>query len=209
MCGRYMFMLEKNDEIIELLEQLEAETYERKVKTGEIRPTDQALILISTDQGIIPAAGIWGFPQFNGKGVLINARSETAFEKKTFRDSMIDRRCIVPSTGFYEWDAGKRQYLFNMEGDKVLYLAGLYNFYKGELRYVVLTTEANESVREIHDRMPVIIPRQEITAWLTDQQASAELMRRTPPQLAKTVKSSGKGTGRGNYGQQYRMDLWP
>ena len=52
----------------------------------------------------------WGFPGFDKKGVIFNARSETALEKKTFRDSVKERRCIIPATGFYEWSEKKDKY---------------------------------------------------------------------------------------------------
>jgi putative SOS response-associated peptidase YedK len=81
-------------------------------------------------------------------------------------------------------------------------MAGIYNFYRDEMHYVILTTQANESVQEVHDRMPLVIPRQELAAWLMDQQAASELMRRIPPRLVKkNVKEDG-------YGYQYRMDLY-
>ncbi|MDF2487032.1 MAG: hypothetical protein K0R46_3200, partial [Herbinix sp.] len=122
MCGRYNFTVEENDEIIEILEKLNAKLHGTAVKTGDIYPTNQAPILTLEKEEVSPVLGAWGFPKFDEKGVIINARSETAFEKKTFRDSLINRRCIIPSTGFYEWDSMKRKFLFRMEGTKVLYM---------------------------------------------------------------------------------------
>lgn len=201
MCGRYKFTVEQEDEAMDIQEKLNARLHNKEVRTGDIRPTDSAPILISLEQEILPAEGVWGFPKFDGKGVIINARVETAFEKKIFRESLVNRRCIIPSTGFYEWDHEKRQLLFRMEGTGMLYMAGIYNFYQEEMRYVILTTQANESVREVHDRMPLVIPRQEIAAWLMDQQATGEFLKRTPPQLVKVNLKER------SYGYQYRMDL--
>ena len=55
----------------------------------------------------------WGFPRFDGKGLLINARAESAMERKTFRNSVQHRRCIIPAKSFYEWDKAKKSSLLN------------------------------------------------------------------------------------------------
>lgn len=201
MCGRYNFTVEQNDEIIEILEKLNAKLHNKAVKTGEIYPTDQVPILTWEEQEVTPTLSNWGFPKFDQKGVIINARAESAFEKKTFRDSLVNRRCIIPSTGFYEWDSEKNKYLFGLEGTKVLYMAGLYTYYKDELRFVILTTNANDSMKEIHNRMPLVMPKQEIVTWIKDYSVTNDLLNRTPPQLIKqAVKES-------SFGYQYKMDL--
>jgi putative SOS response-associated peptidase YedK len=185
MCGRYNFTVEQSEEIKDILEKLNSKYNNASYKTGEIRPTDQAPILISSEQELSPVVGSWGFPKFDGKGVIINARAETAFEKKTFRESLVSRRCIIPSTGFYEWDDKKQKFLFRIDGSSVLYMAGIYNLYAGSLRYTILTTNANESIRDIHDRMPLVIPKGNIEAWIMDQHSTNDLLRREPPQLLK------------------------
>lgn len=185
MCGRYNFTVEQSDEVMEILEKLNAKFQGREVKTGEVFPTNQVPILIEEKSEVSPTLSIWGFPKFDGKGVIINARSETAFEKKTFRDSLLNRRCIIPSTGFYEWDSEKKKFLFRLEGTSALYMAGLYSFYKDEMRYVILTTDANASMKDIHNRMPLVIPKDDINTWIMDNQATNDLLRREPPQLIR------------------------
>lgn len=186
MCGRYNFTVEQSDEVLEILEQLNAKIKGKAViKTGEIFPTNLAPILVEDRKELSPEAAIWGFPKFNDKGVIINARAETAHEKRSFRDCLQNRRCIVPSTGFYEWDKSKRKFLFRMEGTTVLYMAGLFTFHNDELRYVILTTAANESIRDVHDRMPLVIPKNEIKDWIMDSQAATEMLLRTPPMLIR------------------------
>lgn len=185
MCGRYNFTVEQSEEIKDILEKLNAKYNNVAYTTGEIRPTDQAPILILSEQEISPVVGSWGFPRFDGKGVIINARADTAFEKKTFRESLVSRRCIIPSTGFYEWYQKKQKYLFRLDDTDTLYMAGIYNFYAGQLRYTILTTNANESIRDIHDRMPLVIPKGNIEAWIMDQHSTNDLLRREPPQLLK------------------------
>jgi putative SOS response-associated peptidase YedK len=185
MCGRYNFTVEQSDEVIEILEKLNAKYQGREVRTGEVFPTNVAPILIEEKEEVSPVPSIWGFPKYNEKGVIINARAESAFEKKTFRDSLLNRRCIIPSTGFYEWDGEKRKYLFRLEGTNALYMAGIYTFYRDEMRFVILTTDANESMKDVHSRMPLIIPKNEINTWLFDQSVTNDMLHRVPPQLVK------------------------
>ena len=90
---------------------------------------------------------VWGYPRFQGKsGSIINARSETAGERPMFRRSLAERRCVIPTTGFFEWGpgegGGKRKYRFNRPGTRALYLAGLWNEFAGEEKCVILTTAA-------------------------------------------------------------------
>jgi Uncharacterized conserved protein len=185
MCGRYNFTVEQSEEVLEILEKLNAKFQGREVKYGEIYPTNLAPVLLEERNQVTPSLSIWGFPKFDGKGVIINARAETAFEKKTFRDSLINRRCIIPSTGFYEWDSEKKKFLFRVEGTNALYMAGLYTKYQEELRYVILTTQANESISDIHNRMPLVIPKKEIETWIMDNSATGDILKRTPPMLVK------------------------
>lgn len=120
---------------------------------------------------------VWGFPSF--KGVIINARGETALDKPMFRRSVIERRCIVPTTDFYEWDSEKRKYHFRLPGQDRLYLAGLWNVFQGfqgEERFVVLTTAPNDTIVHVHNRIPVLLTGDELMLWLHDTgMASAKL----------------------------------
>ena len=122
---------------------------------------------------------------FDKKGVIINARAETVFEKKTFRDSVINRRCVIPSTGFYEWDSARRKYLFRLEGTNTLYMAGIYSYYQDEPRFVILTTQANDSMKDVHNRMPLVIYKSEIETWIMDDKATGDILHRVPPMLVK------------------------
>ncbi len=208
MCGRYNFTVEESDEIREILEQLNAKLHQNAVKNGEIYPTDQAPILIEEEEEVSPVLSGWGFPKYDGKGVIINARAETAFEKSTFREGLLRRRCVIPSTGFYEWNSEKRKFLFRMEDSKTLYMAGIYMMRPAssmeshnELRFVILTTQANASMQEIHNRMPVVLPKQEIAPWIMDQKASGDILRRVPPLLIK------EEVGGQEFGYQYKMDF--
>lgn len=144
-----------------------------------------APILLNHNHALVPELSVWGFPGFQGKGVIINARSETAADKKTFRDSLLFRRCIIPTTGFYEWtkDKKKEKYLFTLPDSPVLYLAGFYNELKGERRFVILTTESNSSVSDIHNRMPVIITPDIKEKWVNDTDMALNYLHEEMPLL--------------------------
>jgi putative SOS response-associated peptidase YedK len=107
---------------------------------------------------------------------LINARSETVMEKPSFRDAFKKRRCIVPADGFYEWQrtGGKKQpYFFQMRDERPFGFAGLWDRWKSQEGEVIetctiLTTEGNDILRPVHDRMPVILYPEDYELWLDD-----------------------------------------
>lgn len=94
---------------------------------------------------------------------------------------------MIPSTGFFEWshDANKVKYRFNLPGTGVLYMAGLYNEFQGECRFVILTAAANFSMQDVHDRMPVVLDTNGKSRWLEDTQSAMELLCHVPPELVK------------------------
>lgn len=107
-----------------------------------------------------------------------NARAESIFRKPSFREPIRKRRCLVPVSGFFEWqdaDGRKTPYYITAPGESVLSLAGIYDrWYNRELdewveTYAVITTEANPLLRRIHNarpRMPAILRREEEPLWL-------------------------------------------
>ena len=88
------------------------------------------------------------FPGYQNGKLLINARGETAADKKAFSESLKERGAILPAAGFYEWDAAKTKYLVTVDAQTVLYLCGLYKIIDGRSRFVILTRAANESMIE-------------------------------------------------------------
>ena len=160
MCGRYTLFTDKEyQDIRKIIRAVQEKGNE--VKTGEIYPTNPAPILVWEGKETVPQAVKWGWPKFQGSGVLINARAETAEEKNLFRKSVYTRRCVVPTTGFYEWDAAKHKYFFQMPGQPI-YLAGIYDTISGVNCFIILTTEPNDSVAPIHDRMPLLLSHEQV-----------------------------------------------
>lgn len=124
-----------------------------------------------------------------GAARLINARSETVDEKPSFRSAYQARRCLVPADGFYEWktEAGVKQpYRIVVDGGQPIAFAGLWERWEpagGEAleSFTILTTEAAESIREIHHRMPVILPVVAHEAWLAGPvEATAQWLKPYP-----------------------------
>lgn len=120
---------------------------------------------------------------------LFNARSETAAEKPSFRAAMKYRRCLIPASGFFEWvdtPEGKQPYFVSIIEQEVFAIAGLYEHWETPDEYLesctILTTSANTVVKPIHDRMPVIIPKESFDFWLDPEI-------RTPAALAPLLES--------------------
>lgn len=187
MCGRYNFRGDSSDEKMVALINVMERKYPGEYKTGEIFPGDAAPAMIAREERIIPVPAIFGFPGFQGGKLLINARSETAAERKTFSDSLKERRVILPATGFYEWshDSAKTKYLFTVDALPILYLCGLYKIIDGHFRFVILTRAANETMIETHDRMPVIVGEKEVRPYLTDTAAATEIIATAAPFLTR------------------------
>ena len=185
MCGRYVVFTDTEyKELRDIVDKVERKN--REVKTGEIFPTNSAPVLFSEHGTVRADAVVWGFPHFKGSGVIINARSETAAEKRMFAKPLLTRRCIVPAGGFFEWDKEKNKHLFT-RSDTPLYMAGLYNEFGGEKRYVILTRGANSSMVDIHDRMPVILDRADVREWLNNTEAAMHIMQTASPELVNRV----------------------
>ncbi len=120
--------------------------------------------------GLVPA---WAKDLSSGTK-MINARSEGVEEKPAFREAVKRRRCLVPATGFYEWKPeGRRKQPFaiTLAGRQLFAFAGLWESWKppqGDAveTFTIVTTDANPPVRDVHDRMPVILPREAEDEWL-------------------------------------------
>ena len=149
-------------------------------RTGDVFPSQNAMILKGEGNHLAAEQMRWGFPGFEKGKLLINARAETALERPTFRESVQDRRCIIPARGFYEWNKSKEKFIFERKDAPVLFMAGCYNWYEGQERFVILTTDANSSVAPVHNRMPLILEPEELKDWVLDDQATESLLHKTP-----------------------------
>ena len=179
MCRRYYVDEETAGEIQRLVR-----TLDRKLRlgnAGDIVPSQCADVLRGKDGGSLTDEKMfWGFPRFEGKGLLINARAESALERKTFRESVRHRRCVIPAKGFYEWNRDKEKFSYERADAPVLFMAGCYDRYQDQDRFVILTTAANPSVSPVHDRMPLILEPEELKDWVLDDGATEYLLHKTP-----------------------------
>lgn len=187
MCGRYQFSTEKFKELRQIVQDARRHSEQPdKVKmpiVGDVTPASVAPVLVAGGDKVVARFQQWGLPGWHG-GLVINARAETVCDKPMFRRSMAGRRCVVPAAGYYEWDAARHKYFFQLP-DKPLYMAGIYDNVDGEDRFVILTTAPNDTVRDIHDRMPLILTHEQVRPWLTDPQAALELLVSAPPPLER------------------------
>ena len=126
----------------------------------------------------------WGFPRFDGKGLIINARAESVRERPAFRDSVEQRRCVIFARGFYEWNRSREKFIYEREDAPVLFMAGCFSRWEDGGHFVIITTAANSSVALVHDRMPLILEPEEVKQWIQDAGAAWSLLKKTPVLLA-------------------------
>jgi putative SOS response-associated peptidase YedK len=179
MCGRFTLRTPAAD-LIEIFEV--ARSFELTPRYN-IAPTQQVVAvreahgareLVELRWGLLPArsdAALSGPP-------MINARSETAADRPAFRNAFRSRRCLVPADGFYEWRKGagdaKQPFLITLQDERPFAFAGLWEQCRGPDNKIVesctiLTTDANDRLKELHDRMPVILPPEHYGPWLDPQ----------------------------------------
>ena len=190
MCCRYW--TDESPELRPIVEEMNRSPLMRKwqdkakVKSyGEIFPTDVVPVIAPNRSGLRTVYPMkWGY---SGKSLLMNARSETAAEKPTFRDDWARHRCIVPASWYFEWEHypgsdGKKhtgdKYMIHPKDCAVTWLCGLYRIENGLPVFVILTREPGEALRFLHDRMPLIMPEELVTEWIRPDRKPEELLPR-------------------------------
>jgi putative SOS response-associated peptidase YedK len=198
MCGRYR-QARGPREVAEFFEAVNP--LPNRAPSWNIAPTQDALVvrrhpetgarhLDTLRWGLVPH---WAKDPAIGAR-MINARAETLAERPAFRDAFArGRRCLVPADGFYEWRKGdgpkapKQPYAVALRDGAPMALAGLWEGWRGPggevvRTFAIITTDANEKLRALHDRMPAILPRDTWAAWLGDEPAEpAELLASLTP----------------------------
>jgi putative SOS response-associated peptidase YedK len=162
--------------------------------------TDTMPVVALGDGGPVVRLMRWGLVPSGERGkarprLLANARSETVSSMPAFRGGVAHRRALVPANGFYEWmsDGGvKKPYLFTLRDEQPFAFAGIWEPAADDLpeSYSLLTTEPNEVVARVHDRMPVILAADTMVRWLGDRPlAAAELSELVRPIAAERMES--------------------
>lgn len=180
MCGRYVLYTSDEIEEINAIIQEVNNKHHIQLKKGDIYPTNTAPVYAPCPDhnGMSLELMKWGYEKhFKKKTLLINARSETVLEKTTFKNDFLERRCLIPAAGFYEWNVEKEKFMFT--GDShLIYLGGFYHKDKDRQEdFVIMTKLPVDPVAEIHNRMPVIIPKANASDWLYNTDDAIRLMR--------------------------------
>ncbi|WP_026950218.1 SOS response-associated peptidase [Algoriphagus mannitolivorans] len=198
MCGRYSLSKSK----IDLEERFQAEMLADFTPRYNIAPT-QLVPVITSESPKGFSFFYWGItPDFGqNKPVsqkLINAKAETVHEKISFKSSFEKRRCLVPADGFFEWKKlGKKTKIphrFTLREDNLFSFAGIWEEYEGlsgeiQHTFLILTTSPNEVVSEVHDRMPVILSKENEKKWLDKYSSEEDLLKMLKPYPAELMLS--------------------
>lgn len=194
MCGRYA-CFESEKDLIDRYEALPSEIKRFEPSYNIVPDSFNPVITRQSPNQVILMK--WGLiphwakdPKIGRK--MINARSETVAEKPAFRGPFAKRRCIVPANGFYEWkktDKGKVPYYITLKKEKIISMAGIYDIWKDAegfetISYSILTTAPNSLIEPIHNRMPVILKREDEDMWLDSKTKPQDLKK-----LLKSLKS--------------------
>ncbi|QDV04922.1 Putative SOS response-associated peptidase YedK [Planctomycetes bacterium Poly30] len=196
MCGRYALTVEPD--VLTALFALKALTeYDRRYN---LAPSQEAPVIVrdGASEEHVARTMRWGLvPSWSKDSKIayktINARSETAAVKPSFRSAFKRRRCLVPASWFYEWKRdGKEKIPYRIrrvDGDPLAF-AGLWEEWNGSgteaarTTFTILTTSASDDLADLHDRMPCIVERPDFDRWLTpeieDEEATARLLGPAP-----------------------------
>jgi len=171
MCGRFTLYSSINN--LKKVFDIDTVTCEMEASYN-IAPGDEVCAIIRAKDnrlgklhwGLVPA---WA-KNLSGASGLINARAETLQEKSSFKRAFKERRCLIPADGFYEWK-DRQPWYCSPTASTLFGFAGLWETWKGSDQSIyhsctIITTEASESIKEIHDRMPVILKPEAIKEWL-------------------------------------------
>lgn len=186
MCGRYYLPdIDLSPDLAQIVERMNRGALPEGFKaSGEIFPSDIVPVLANSRRQTIQAFPMrWGYSLAGGRP-LINARVETAADKPLFQDGMAQRRCLIPFGHYFEWEkrqGGKVKYAIRPQGDRLMYLAGIYRLEKKAdtvfPAFTVLTRAAAPGIAFIHDRMPVILSGEWIEPWLQPGQDAIQVLR--------------------------------
>lgn len=184
MCGRFYVNEGMRQELEEVFQTLGGHFKDLRTGTGDIHPSEKALVFMDRE-GLDAGRMNWGFSLPGEKRLIINARAESVLEKPLFRDSAFKRRCVIPAAGFYEWNRFKEIVSFYRADGKILYLAGIWNYFQDGERFTILTVRPNESVASVHNRMPLVLEQDEIGDWMSDNKKAGKLLSKIPAPLTR------------------------
>lgn len=193
MCGRYA-LLADDPQLVEELREIVGPVPEIVPTTYNAAPTQRLPIVRLEDGARVLRLARWGLvpawsPEPQTKYSTINARSEEAAKKPAFRSAWKARRCVVPASGWYEWqrtDGGKTPHLIHRRDGRLLLLAGLWERWERDGQpalesYAIVTVAAHPTLAPIHDRQPALLAADQVAAWLDPATPAADLARLVTP----------------------------
>jgi putative SOS response-associated peptidase YedK len=186
MCGRYLL-----DEADQIAPRFHVEDWaEAELKPNyNVAPTQVMPVITKSKDGKIQIEMMkWGIPRMLGKDLvkeLINTRADKAFGG-FWRKTVCSQRCLVPANGFYEWKGkagSKTPFFIHPKNEKLFAFAGIWDTWKSkdgqEIKtYSIMTTEPNAEMREIHNREPVMLHREDESSWLEPTNDSQSVLER-------------------------------
>lgn len=214
MCGRFAQVI-KYEVLKKLIDEMQIANSDEQIEINyNVAPTQAVAAVFSKSGERILSFFRWGLiPSWSAelpKFQMINIRSESIFEKPTFKNAVLRRRCLVPANGFYEWRKHDKQPFFVRAKDNdLLYMAGVYDIWTGaDGSFVpslgIITTSANMFMSSIHDRMPVLLQKSDLATWLHpsfhDQGTLGSILKPAPETylesyaVNKTVNKVGNNT---------------
>ena len=179
MCGRFALA----SDLADIEEEFDIHTVSYDFKPNwNVSPGQHIPAIVHREGQNVLVSFLWGLipswtkdPSIGQK--MINARAETIHEKPSFRDAFKRRRCLIIANGFYEWKKnGKKRILlyFYLKSGEPFGMAGLYETWTSPDNYqintcTIITTDSNQLVQPFHDRMPVIVPKEQEQIWISDK----------------------------------------
>jgi putative SOS response-associated peptidase YedK len=183
MCGRYT--LDKSADDIAKRFNLATRPKKEDIRPNyNVTPTQIMPVITEDDSGKRKVEFMkWGIPRILGKDLvkeLINTRSDKAFGG-FWRRTVTGHRCLIPATGFYEWrktDDGKVPFFIHPRDEELYAFAGIWDTWKSDdghtiKTYSIMTSDPNKEMSDIHNRMPVILHREDEASWLEPSNDSA------------------------------------
>jgi len=178
MCGRH-WLEDYFDILEEYFDLMNSVAFEPRYN---IAPQSNVLTIFRGDENYELAEMQWGMvPDWAKPGQfkqpLINARSETIWQKPSFRQLIKSRRCIIPISGFFEWQRNgstKVPHAIRVKDEPFMLLGGIYQITKhGELQHCIVTTESNKAMQQVHHRQPVMLDLAQAKTWLENEDKPA------------------------------------
>lgn len=187
MCCRFLFGLEEENDIYEPIEKMKILFNKNypflTFPKGDIFPSDTVCVYAQRGGKIFLENMVWGLKNPKNNKLIINAKSETITEKVMFKN-ILNNRCVILCNGFYEWseDNLHQKYIFKREKEPT-YLCAIYK----DNRFVILTKEANESMKGIHHRMPVIVDTKDVKQYLFNNEFFFLSLKNEGPFLCRQI----------------------